>query len=118
MINKDYSSYHYAAVTYGGKLWLRGGGTMANLANDHEFAKFTQPNFSNFKKFHVTKILFVLVLILKHFKWTPIIQDNGNTNPFLFIERVSPQTFVFMMPLYHCIQRKRVHLLSSRLLTP
>ena len=39
MINKDYSSYHYVAVTYGGKLWWRGG-TMANLANDHEFAKF------------------------------------------------------------------------------
>ena len=33
----------FKKILYGGKLWW--GETLANLANDHKFAKFSQPNF-------------------------------------------------------------------------
>ena len=128
------SSHHHYLNT----VWWE---TLANLANDHEFAKFSP---AKFKKVSHNKILLryywnTSMLILKYFNRTPTtVQDQGLpeptgslsnfvppkalrisfTNQLFSIKWISPQTFIFMISSYHGIQQKRVHhchfLLSSQ----
>ena len=119
--------YHVEGNFGGGKCWWIWQTTM-NLPN------LPQPNFSNFKKSRVIKVLIVLVLeytnvnfevlqaaylFLHGFSlWISRIAYFLFPNQFLSIEQVSLWTFIFVIPSYHGIRWKHVHfLLSSWLLT-